>query len=176
MSGSRQFKQRDVSQRANEAVNQGMIAAPKAAPCSRTRSSTTDKGTAGPGWFDMVPTESSAELEADLRLLSMRGALDPKHHYRRGVVDTIKANGKRRDGSKPMVQLGTVIEPAIGYYTDRLTRKQRAQTMLDTLMRDVEKQQFLKRKYQTLQDASRSRYGGGGRGKSNRKQFRKDRI
>lgn len=100
--------------------------------------------TAGPAWFNMRATERSPEVERDLRLLAMRAALDPKQHYRRG----------ERIGQSKYFQLGTVVADSTGFYADRLTKKQRAGTMLDTLMRDTERQQYFKKKYSVLQEAS----------------------
>lgn len=102
---------------------------------------------AGPAWFNMVAGERTPEFETDLRLLSMRGALDPKHHYRKG----------ERVGTHKFSQIGTVIEPAMSFYGDRLTRRQKAPTMLDTLMRDIDRQQYLKQKYEALQEAANAR-------------------
>lgn len=38
---------------------------------------------AGSGWFDMPAPQLTAELKNDLRLLKMRGALDPARHYKK---------------------------------------------------------------------------------------------
>lgn len=108
----------------------------------RQKSKTQD--TAGPAWFDMPAPERTPELEKDLQLLAMRAALDPKQHYRKG----------EQLGKGKYFQLGTVISDSTGRYTDRLTRRQRGNTMLDTLMRDTERQQYLKRKYEGLQEAA----------------------
>lgn len=105
-----------------------------------------DQKALGPGWFNMQTAPMTPELEADLRLISMRAALDPKRHYRRGAVQYLKKGAPR-----PLVQIGTVVEDATGFFTDRLTKRQRGQSMLDTLMRDVERQQYLKRKYDVIQ-------------------------
>ena len=38
---------------------------------------------AGSGWFDMPAPQLTPELKNDLRLLRMRGALDPARHYKK---------------------------------------------------------------------------------------------
>ena len=108
----------------------------------RQKSKTRD--TAGPAWFDMPVPERTPELEKDLRLLAMRSALDPRQHYRRG----------ERVGQGKYFQVGTVISDSTGHYADRLTRRQRGSTILDTLMRDTDRQQYLKKKYEGLQEAA----------------------
>lgn len=99
---------------------------------------------AGPAWFNMPAADRTPEMEKDLRLLSMRTALDPKQHYRRG----------ERPGRGKYFQVGTVVADSTGFYADRLTKRQRGGTMLDTLMRDTERQQYFKKKYDVLQEAS----------------------
>lgn len=104
----------------------------------------TTEDTAGPAWFNMPAPKMTAELEADVRILSMRSALDPKQHYRRGE--------KILQGK--YFQFGTVISDPTRRYSERLTRKKQGQSILETLMRDTEKQQYFKRKYDVLQEAS----------------------
>lgn len=108
------------------------------------RKRTTGKDNAGPAWFNMPAPERTPELEQDIRLLSMRAALDPKQHYRKG----------ERIGQGKYFQVGTVIQDSTGHYSDRLTRRQRGNSMLDTLMRDTERQQYLKKKFDLLQAAN----------------------
>ena len=36
----------------------------------------------GSGWYEMQAPEMTAELKNDLKLLRMRGALDPSQHYK----------------------------------------------------------------------------------------------
>lgn len=110
--------------------------------------------TAGPGWFEMQGAPRTPDLEADLRVLAHRAALDPKHHYRRGVTAAL---APKKNAPFPLVQRGTVVEDPTAYFSDRLPRRMRARTVLDTLMRDVERHQTLKRRYSALQEASRAR-------------------
>ena len=38
---------------------------------------------AGKEWFDLPATAITPELKNDLRILKMRGALDPSRHYKK---------------------------------------------------------------------------------------------
>ena len=99
----------------------------------------------GPDWFNMPAPEMTPELKDDIRLLSLRSALDPKRFYKKGD----------RVVTSRFLQVGTVVNDASSYYTDRSSRKQRAApTIVDSLLRDVQRKQYLKRKYGELEAAS----------------------
>lgn len=92
----------------------------------------------------------TAELERDLKIIKMRGAIDPKRHY-------------RKDDSKELpkyFQMGTIIEGPTEFYSSRLTRKERKQTILEELMQDDKRKKYLKRKYLEIDVKKQS----GGRG------------
>lgn len=77
------------------------------------------------------------ELKRDLQLLRMRHILDRKRHY--------KKMGK---GQEPKYfQVGTVIEGPTEYFSARLTKKERKQTIVDELMADEESRSYYKRKF-----------------------------
>lgn len=97
---------------------------------------------AGPSWFHMPAAKLTPELETDVRLLRMRQGLDPKQHYRKGE--------KLLQGK--YYQVGTVISDPTARYSERLTRRQRGRTILETLLKDTERQQYLKKKYNALQE------------------------
>ena len=40
--------------------------------------------TAGPGWYNLPKTEVTDEIKQDLKLIKMRGVLDPKRFYKKG--------------------------------------------------------------------------------------------
>lgn len=105
--------------------------------------------TAGSGWFDLPTTKMTPELEKDLRLLSMRNALDPHHHYKTGE----KVGGK---GSKKPFLVGTIVEGAGEFYSSRLTRKERKGTLVEALLQDEQKRSMFKNKYLKLQQKSQS--------------------
>ena len=138
--GQTMIVSRDLSKRAEQPLKMLQTRQEKL----DSRRSKAAKDNAGPAWFNMPAPERTPELEQDLRLLSMRAALDPKQHYRTG----------EKVGQGKYLQVGTVVHDATGHYTDRLTRRQRGTSMLDTLMRDTVRQQYLKRKFEHLQEMS----------------------
>lgn len=100
--------------------------------------------TAGPAWYNMPAAIRTPELEKDIKLLTMRSALDPKQHYRRGE--------KILQGK--YFQVGTVMADPTGHYSERLTRRQKGQSIVDTLMKDTERQQYFRKKFSSLQEAN----------------------
>ncbi|PJF16509.1 hypothetical protein PSACC_03696 [Paramicrosporidium saccamoebae] len=98
----------------------------------------------GPAWFNMAAADITPELEKDVKLLQMRAALDPKQHYKKG----------ERILQGKYFQVGTVVNDATSHYSHRLTKRQQGGTVLDTLMRDTKRQQYFKKKYNALQEAS----------------------
>lgn len=118
-----------------------------------SRKSTND--TAGPAWFNMRGSDKTVEVQKDIRLLSMRSVLDPKRHYRKG----------ESLGSSNYAQVGTVITDATGHYSDRLTKRQRTLTVLDSLVKDQNREQYFKNKYNRLQQVSQRSGKGAYKGK-----------
>ncbi|KAI8081708.1 Fcf2 pre-rRNA processing-domain-containing protein [Halteromyces radiatus] len=99
--------------------------------------------TAGKGWFDMPLVDMTPEIKRDLQILKMRHVLDRKRHY--------KKMGKNELNSK-YFQMGTIIEGATEFFSSRINRKDRRQTIADELMADMEQQDYYKRKYVEAQD------------------------
>lgn len=123
---------------------------------SKISKSKKEATTAGPAWFDMPKGDmNDPKIRDDIKLLSLRSALDPKQHYRKG--------DRGFSGSK-YFQVGTVVADHSSYFNDRLIKKQRSTTILDTLMRDAERKAYLKSKYNRLQSNSQRRYGDSYRG------------
>jgi hypothetical protein len=98
-------------------------------------------------WASMNSTKLTPELEKDLKLLSMRNALDTGRHY--------KAGEKIGRKDKPF-QIGTIIESSNEFYSGRLTKKQRKPTLVDTLLYDEEKRSVYKNKFMNLQKKHQS--------------------
>jgi len=84
--------------------------------------------------------EGSADLE-DMKLIQMRGSLDPKQFFKR--------SSKHMDNT--FFQMGTVIDDSTEYYGARLTKKERKQTLVEELMNDAQIRQHNKKKYVELQ-------------------------
>ncbi|CAG8772183.1 7784_t:CDS:2 [Racocetra persica] len=104
------------------------------------------EATIGPGWFDMPKPELTPEIKRDLQVIKMRNVLDPKRFY-------------KKDNSKSLpkyFQIGTVIEGPTEFYSSRLPRKKRKQTVVDELMADEEAKQYYKRKFLEIQKSKQS--------------------
>lgn len=89
----------------------------------------------------MPAPQLTPELKNDLRLLQMRNALDPSRHY--------KAN----DSKKPprFFQVGRIVADSADFYSSRIPRRQRKQTLVDELLADEEFRRYHKNKYAELQ-------------------------
>jgi hypothetical protein len=105
----------------------------------------SDKTNAGSGWFNFQATPNSAALQADIAVIRNRNYLDPKKFY--------KSSDFSKKGSQ-LVQLGTVIEGSMeSVYSNRLTKKQRKETVMDEVMADVfgSKKDYVKKKFGNIQ-------------------------
>lgn len=105
----------------------------------------SDKTNAGSGWFNFQATSNSAGLQADIAVIRNRNYLDPKKFY--------KSSDFSKKGSQ-LVQLGTVIEGSMeSVYSNRLTKKQRKETVMDEVMADVfgSKNDYVKKKFGNIQ-------------------------
>nr|XP_025648395.1 uncharacterized protein LOC112743395 isoform X1 [Arachis hypogaea] len=105
------------------------------------------KDTAGKDWFDMPAQTITPELQTDLKLLKLRSALDPKRHYKKGESKS-KALPK-------YFQVGTVVEDASEFYSERLTKKERKATIADELLSDQKLAAYRKRKVREIEEQNR---------------------
>ena len=106
----------------------------------------------------MVPTPMTQQLKTDLSVTRNRAYLDPKKFYK---------SSDARDGSKMMLQSGTVIEGSSEYYSSRLTNRERRGNLTEEVMADDAVANYAKRKYggiQTARDRPGRRKGAGGGG------------
>ncbi|XP_002975646.2 deoxynucleotidyltransferase terminal-interacting protein 2 isoform X1 [Selaginella moellendorffii] len=100
--------------------------------------------TAGAKWFNMPAQTLTPELKRELQLIKLRGALDPKRHY------------KKEDSKKlpKYFQIGTVVEGPGEFYSSRLTRAERKATIAEELLADAGVQTFRKRKFAEIMEKS----------------------
>ncbi|XP_028760042.1 rRNA-processing protein fcf2-like [Neltuma alba] len=105
------------------------------------------KDTAGKNWFDMPAQTMTPELEKDLKLLKLRGAIDPKRHYKKG-------DSKSKTLPK-YFQVGTVVESSEDFFSARLTKKERKATLADELLSDPAFSAYRKRKVREIEDEKR---------------------
>ncbi|KAJ4159277.1 uncharacterized protein LMH87_008184 [Akanthomyces muscarius] len=103
------------------------------------KTSTKTKDSAGSNWFDLPKTVLTPEFRRDWQVLRMRGLLDPKHQKKALRAETPKYS-----------QIGQIIEGPADFFSARLARKERRQTILGEVMRDHSNDK-LKSKYATIQ-------------------------
>ncbi|KAK9374890.1 Fcf2 pre-rRNA processing-domain-containing protein [Lipomyces chichibuensis] len=101
----------------------------------------TKEATAGEKWFHMPKTELTPTIKRDMQLLKLRNVLDPKRHYRRE---------NEREVPK-YFQTGTIMEGPTEYFSSRLTKKERKQTLADEILADEKAKTYFKRKYDEIQ-------------------------
>lgn len=104
----------------------------------------TAPDTAGKDWFGLPATSITDEVKADLRVLRLRSALDPKQFY------------KKFDDTKfpKYFQFGTVIEGPTEWHSSRLSKKQRKRTLAEEVMVDDHLTKMRKKRYNKLQEAA----------------------
>ncbi|GAB2225893.1 hypothetical protein Drorol1_Dr00021664 [Drosera rotundifolia] len=105
------------------------------------------KDTAGKNWFDMPAPVLTPELKLDLKLLKLRGVIDPKRHY-------VKGDAKSKTLPK-YFQVGTVVESPFESYSSRLTQKERKPTIADELLSDEKLKEYRKRKVREIEENNR---------------------
>jgi len=115
--------------------------------------------TKGDAWFNLPALEMTEERKKDLELLQMRGALDPKHFYKK---NDWKALPK-------YYQIGTVVDSPTNFYTDRIPTKERKGTLVDELLADAEFKKYNKRKYTEIIEDKSKREGRKFKGKKKKK-------
>ena len=117
---------------------------------------------ASSSWFDLPTQTLTPELKTDLRLLRLRGAMDPTRHYK--SADTTKLPSR--------FHVGTVVESNTDFYSSRLLKSERGQTLTHELLKDGALSAQRKRRFGALQEAAAARGkrgGGGGKGAKVRK-------
>ncbi|KAJ3942564.1 dTDP-fucopyranose mutase [Colletotrichum fioriniae] len=104
----------------------------------------TAKDNAGPGWFGIPKTDpNDPELKRDLQILHMRGtAIDSKRHYKK---ESLKAKVPR------YAHVGRIVEGPTEFYSARLTRKERKQTLVDELLSAEKASGKFRSKYEAIQ-------------------------
>lgn len=102
----------------------------------------TESETAGKMWFDLAKPEMTPQLQRDLQLLKMRHVLDPKRFY------------KKEDQLSPYFAVGTIKESPDEFYSARLTKKQRKQSLAQEIL--ATRSDYFKSKYRDIQKAKTS--------------------
>lgn len=95
----------------------------------------------------MPKTEITPEIKRDLQVIRLRNVLDRKRHYKKGDLK-----------DPTYFQVGTVIEGPTEFFSSRLTKRERKQTIVDELLADEDARGYYKRRFMEVQ--SRTQSGG----------------
>jgi hypothetical protein len=94
-------------------------------------------------WFGIKSMANQPGAREAIELLRMRGYMDSKKFF--------KKDTKLEKGILPQVfQLGTVVAGAHEFYSSRLSKKERAPSIVDEILRDKNRVQFVKRKFEDV--------------------------
>lgn len=102
--------------------------------------------TAGAGWFHLPRQKLTDELKSDFKMIAFRGYMDPRRFYK-----------KERGLIPKHFHVGTVVEGAADYYSGRLARKDRTDSITADVLSDPKTRQYLRRKLVEVSNASRSK-------------------
>lgn len=111
----------------------------------RKKSMAIEKKKSLANWFNISRVEEvTKDQEKDLLALKMRRVWNPKQFYKR-------SSGQNSNSDKDQFfEIGTIQENPSDFYSGRLVKRERKQTMLDELMADAQLQAFNKRKINTV--------------------------
>ncbi|PKS11856.1 hypothetical protein jhhlp_001150 [Lomentospora prolificans] len=114
---------------------------------SKVAKSETQPDTAGPAWFGLPKPKMTPELRRDFQILRLRGALNPKVHY-------------KKSASKSLIprycHVGQVIEGPTDFYSGRLTKRERKATFAQEVLSTSSLKDRSKSKYSSIQEKKTS--------------------
>lgn len=100
------------------------------------------EATSGDKWFNMPRGNAEdPKFKRDLMIIQQRAVLDPKRHYKKDKWTIPK-----------YFQVGTIVEDKSEFYSARLKKKERQQTLLQEILHDKESTKYFKRKYASIQE------------------------
>lgn len=98
--------------------------------------------TSGDKWFNMPKgNRNDPQIKKDLLIIQQRAVLDPKRHYKKDKWTAPK-----------YFQVGTIIEDKLEFFSARLKKKERQQTMLQEVLHDKDSSKYFRRKYAEIQE------------------------
>lgn len=100
----------------------------------------TEDDTAGANWFKMAKPELTPQIKRDLAIIQQRSALDPKRHYKKDKWQIPKH-----------FQTGTIIQGNTEFYSSRMLKRARGQTLAEEILNDGDSKKYFKRKYSEIQ-------------------------
>ena len=142
-----------------EAMNAEAAVAADRAREEELRKAENRRRDAGPGWHHIPERELTPDQRRELKLLKLRGAMDPKQHYR--AADSSKLPTR--------FHVGTVIEGPAEYYSGRLFRRERRPNFTQEVLGDDAVRAYAKRKFRSINDAAAAKAGPRYRGGLERK-------
>ncbi|KAL2737334.1 deoxynucleotidyltransferase terminal-interacting protein 2 [Vespula maculifrons] len=116
--------------------------------CLRAKKIAEREKNKGKDWFNLPATEVTDEIKHDLEIIQMRSVLDPKHFYKKNDLKVLPK----------YFQIGKVIYSPIDYYSNRLTKKERKNTIVEELLADAEFAKYNKRKYKEIIEEKNKRH------------------
>ncbi|SCU78006.1 LAME_0A02960g1_1 [Lachancea meyersii CBS 8951] len=111
----------------------------------RKKDAQTKKPSTSEQWFTLPKPELTRELKRDLLLLKHRAALDPKRHYKKDKWQVPER-----------FSVGTIVEDKSEFFSSRITKKERKNTTLESLMANDDTNRYFKRKYGEVQSKKTS--------------------
>lgn len=142
VSNQRKANPIEEAQRNSAIYDPNINAAPPLIPAKSKREKTLGKG-----WFDMKPATLDGSMKGDIKMVEMRNYLDPKRFY------------KNPDKIKKVLHVGTVVEGAAEYTTNRMTKKERKQSLVGEIIADKQIKEYTKRKYVEIQQEKEAKSG-----------------
>eukprot|EP00126_Sphaerothecum_destruens_P007284 Sdes_comp19784_c0_seq1m11851 len=101
---------------------------------------------AGKNWFQMPATRLTPEIQREFQLLKMRHVIDPKRHYKSTDLKEIPK----------YFQIGTVVNGANDFYSTRLKKSERKNTLAEELLADFKKKSYYQRRFSEIQGKRQS--------------------
>ncbi|KAF3770364.1 Fcf2-domain-containing protein [Cryphonectria parasitica EP155] len=103
---------------------------------------------AGAKWNYMPRTKiEDPKVKREFQLLRLRGVLDPKKHFKKD---------NRKAPFPQYSQMGTIIEGPTEYYSARVNRKDRKQTLVEEVLASGEANSKFKTRYAKIQEKKTS--------------------
>lgn len=97
-------------------------------------------------WFDLPKTDMTPEMIRDLKLLKMRSTLNNKIFYKKD----------NRAAVPEFSHVGTIVAGPTEFFSARMTKKERKQTLLHEVMQTEKENKKFKSKYGEIQKAKTS--------------------
>ncbi|VDN04044.1 unnamed protein product [Thelazia callipaeda] len=100
----------------------------------------TRESTKGDAWYNLPAAEMTEERKRDLEIIQMRNSFDTRAHYKKNDLSALPK----------YFQVGTVIETKADFYSSRIPKRNRKQTIVEELLEDMDFETRQRRKYQEI--------------------------